>query len=69
MGNIVITNNGNPVAVPEIQEDFENGIPYQAAQPADPYVLVTSISGFSKTLKPGECVGLDPSLIYTVSTQ
>ncbi len=34
----------------------------------DPDILITA-DGFSKTLKAGECVGLDPALIYTVSTQ
>lgn len=65
MANIVITNNGNSVATPEIAEDLENGIPYQPAMPADPDILITA-TGFSKLLRPGECVGLDPLLQYTI---
>ena len=68
MASIVITNNGHSEAKPEIKEDAENGIAYQAAQSVDKNIII-SAKGFEKVLKPGECVGLDPRMMYTVRTE
>lgn len=74
MANIVITNNGNPTSSPAVytydDTDPENIIQtlVSEATTIDPALLITA-EGFSKVLQPGECVGLDPTLIYTVSIQ
>lgn len=55
MANIVITNNGNSVELPELLDEEGNVI--RPAQDIDPSIVVTDENGNFRTLKPGECSG------------
>lgn len=57
MANITIGNNGQE-ARNEVQADPENNVEWRPAVEATENIKITDISGLTRTLKPGQSIGL-----------
>ena len=67
MGNLVLTNNGNPNVTPATYDDSGNILTPEI--PADPSVTYIDASGNPIVLQPGQCAGVayPPTEIITGS--